>query len=54
MGRMLQMFALGVCFAATVSCAASAQSFPVKPVRTIVPFPPGGAADLIGRAIAHE
>lgn len=36
------------------ACAgASAQTFPVKPVRMIVGFAPGGAADIIARAISE-
>lgn len=27
----------------------AAQAYPVKPLRMIVPFPPGGATDLMGR-----
>lgn len=38
--------------AAALASSALAQSFPVKPLRMIVPFPPGGAADQIGRSIA--
>ena len=33
---------------------AQAQSFPVKPIRLICPFPPGGAVDIASRAIAQE
>jgi tripartite-type tricarboxylate transporter receptor subunit TctC len=31
---------------------ASAQEFPAKTVRLIVPFPPGGAVDILGRSLA--
>lgn len=33
---------------------ASAQTYPSKPIRYIVPFPPGGSSDLIARAIAPK
>src|SRR5260221_7873091 len=38
--------------AALVSLAAHGQSYPNRPVRFIVSFPPGGSSDLIARAIA--
>ncbi|MCC7483847.1 MAG: tripartite tricarboxylate transporter substrate binding protein [Burkholderiales bacterium] len=34
--------------------AASAQSYPGKPVRVVVPFPAAGAADILARSIGQE
>jgi len=44
---------LAIAVALAVPCAAfAADAYPVKPVRLIVGYPPGGANDLVGRAIA--
>ena len=37
---------------ALASTLAAAQPWPSKPIRYLVPFPPGGSSDLISRAIA--
>jgi tripartite-type tricarboxylate transporter receptor subunit TctC len=47
--RVLAMTAM-VLFAGAVA----AQNYPVRPIRCIVPFPPGGAADLVGRVFAQQ
>jgi tripartite-type tricarboxylate transporter receptor subunit TctC len=41
-------------FAAVIfSTAGFAQGYPSKPIRLIVPFPPGGPADIFGRSFAQ-
>jgi tripartite-type tricarboxylate transporter receptor subunit TctC len=34
--------------------AASAQGYPAKPVRMVLPYPPGGGSDTIGRPLAQK
>ena len=40
--------------AALFAAGALAQSYPAKPVRVIVPFPPGGSADAASRSMAEK
>src|SRR5690349_13529623 len=35
-----------------LTTAGAAQDYPTKPVRMIIPFPPGGSNDVVGRLIA--
>lgn len=43
---------LTVAFMILACSSALAQSWPAKPIRMVIPFPPGGATDVAGRAVA--
>lgn len=45
---------LAPCLGFIVIGAALAQDYPVKPVRVLVPWPPGGANDIVARIIAQK
>jgi tripartite-type tricarboxylate transporter receptor subunit TctC len=55
---MMTYMKIGGAIAATLALLAitnaNAQWSPVRPVRMIVPFPPGGAVDVIGRIVASR
>ena len=49
---LLLKIAAGVLLALTT--VAAAQDYPTKPVRVIIPFPPGAINDTVGRLIATQ
>src|SRR6185503_11570306 len=40
--------------ALAVSAPAAAQTYPSKPIRMVLPYPPGGGSDTIGRPLAQK
>lgn len=56
--KLFKSLALLVCMSTLPGLAGAATdpaaSYPDKPVRVIVPFPPGGATDIVGREIADR
>jgi tripartite-type tricarboxylate transporter receptor subunit TctC len=42
------------CAAAMLSGRAMAESYPVHPVKIVVPFPPGGSNDIVARVLAQK
>ena len=49
-----RQFLAGALAAPFLARAASAQAYPAKPVRVVVPFPPGGGADTTARILFQK
>ncbi len=51
--RSMRPVALALIFA-TIAAGALAQEFPTKPIRLLIPFPPGGGTDFVSRVVANK
>ncbi len=47
-------FLMAVTLLLALAPAALADNYPTKPVRLIIPFPPGGSNDVVGRLVAQQ
>ena len=54
MKRRTLLHAAAAAAAAAMLPAARAQGYPAKSIRMIIPFPPGGATDILGRVLAQK
>jgi tripartite-type tricarboxylate transporter receptor subunit TctC len=52
--RQFLCWATGTAAVSALSRVALTQSYPTQPIRLVVPFPPGGVFDFIGRLLADR
>jgi tripartite-type tricarboxylate transporter receptor subunit TctC len=51
--RQFLRLAAGVAALPAMSCLAQAQAYPMRPVRLIIGYPPGGSADMTARLMGQ-
>ena len=49
-----RLWAASMLFGAVFASLVQAQEYPVKPVRVMIPWPPGGSNDIVGRVVAQK
>lgn len=52
--RTLLQLTVGIAAQAAASRIVRAQTYPTRPIRLVIPFPPGGAFDAVGRPLADQ
>jgi tripartite-type tricarboxylate transporter receptor subunit TctC len=52
MARLASLLLAPAAFVLAMTASAAAQDYPAKPIRLIIPFPPGGGSDVTGRVVA--
>jgi tripartite-type tricarboxylate transporter receptor subunit TctC len=52
MPRSASLPLVAAAFVLALTALAAAQDYPTKPIRMIIPFPPGGGSDVTGRVVA--
>jgi len=49
----MRAFAVATSVLASAPIAGAEEAYPSRPIRLIVPFPPGGPTDVMGRLISQ-